>query len=198
MLAVFLDLTDRLALVVGGGPVGRRKARAVREAGGQVRLVCLEARPEDAADIDWRQEAYQEAHLDGVSLVFAAAPEQVNAGVVQDARRRGLWVNAADGGGDFDLAATVRRGEFVIAVGTGGAAPALARRVRERLEDQFDEAFTAWVSLLAELRPVILASIPEEARRREAFERLTDWSWLDRLRTDGVESVRAAMRRGLP
>jgi precorrin-2 dehydrogenase / sirohydrochlorin ferrochelatase len=197
MLPVFLDLTGRVALVVGGGPVGRRKARAVRDAGGLVRLVCLEARPADAGDIDWRTEAYREAHLDGVSLVFAAAAAEVNARVVEEAHRRGLWVNAADkpGAGDFHLAATVRRGGLVVAVGTGGAAPVLARRLRERFEEELDDAFAAWVALLAELRPAVLETIADEARRREVLDRLTDWSWLDRLRAEGVEVTRHAMYR---
>jgi precorrin-2 dehydrogenase/sirohydrochlorin ferrochelatase len=197
MLPVFLDLTGRVALVVGGGPVGRRKARAVLAAGGQVRLVCLEARPEDAQGIDWRQQAYEEAHLDGVSLAFAAATREVNARVADDARRRGVWANVADGAGDFHLAAAVRRGGLVVAVGTGGAAPALARRLRERLEGQFDEAYADWVALLGEMRPVVLATIADEAKRREAFGRLADWSWLDRLRSEGAEAVREAMRRSL-
>lgn len=199
MLPVFLDLTGRLALVVGGGPVGRRKAGAVRDAGARVRLVCLEPRPPEIEGIDWRQEPYHETHLDGVTLVFAAATPRVNERVVAEAHRRGLWVNVAGdpGAGDFHLAATVRRGDLVVAIGTGGAAPALARRLRERLDTELDQAFTDWVALLAELRPVVLETISDEGRRREVFERLTEWAWLNRLRTEGVDAARAAMRRCL-
>jgi precorrin-2 dehydrogenase / sirohydrochlorin ferrochelatase len=199
MLPVFLDLTGRVALVVGGGPVGRRKARAALDAGGRVRLVCLEPRQPEGEDIDWRQEPYHESHLDGVTLVFAAATARVNKRVVEEAHRRGLWVNVADdpGAGDFHVAATVRRGDLVVAVGTGGAAPALARRLRERLDAELDDAFADWVALLAELRPVVLETISDEGRRREVFERLTEWAWVDRLRIEGVEAVRAAMRQWL-
>jgi precorrin-2 dehydrogenase/sirohydrochlorin ferrochelatase len=200
MLPVFLDLTDRLALVVGGGAVGRRKARAVRAAGGRVRLVCLEERPMglDDAGLEWRREPFTAAHLDGVGLVFAAATAEVNEQVAAEARRRGLWVNVADepARGDFHLAACVRRGGLVVAVGTGGAAPAVARRVRERLEGQLDDAYGKWVALLAELRPLVLA-IPDESRRREAFERLAEWGWLERIRREGAAAVREAMRATL-
>jgi siroheme synthase-like protein len=201
MLGVFLDVTGRLALVVGGGAVGRRKAQAVRAAGGRVRLVCLEARPVDLddGDLEWRQEAYEARHLDGAALVFAAATAEVNARVAEEAKRRGLWVNVADeaGAGDFHLGACVRRGGLVVAVGTGGASPALARRVRDELEQQFDDAYGVWVALLAELRPLVLA-IPDPVRRREVFERLAEWEWLERLRRDGVAPVREAMRAVLP
>lgn len=197
MLPVLLDLSGRTALVVGGGPVGRRKARSVLAADGRVRLVCLEVRPEDAGEVDWRTEPFHEAHLDGVALVFAAATGAVNAQVAEAARRRGVLVNVADdpGAGDFRLAATVRRGDLIVAVGTGGAAPALARRLRERFEAELDAAFADWVGLLSELRPVVLSRVADEARRRELFERLVDWSWLERLRSDGVEATRAEMLR---
>lgn len=197
MLGAFLDLTGRLALVVGGGAVGRRKAHAVRAAGGRVRLVCLEPRPGDVedADLEWRQEPFQPAHLDGAALAFAAATPGVNARVAEEARRRGLWVNVADdpASGDFHLGACVRRGGLEVAVGTGGASPALARRVRDELSERLDDAYGAWVALLAELRPSVLA-IPDAARRREVFERLAEGEWLGRLRSEGVAAVREAMR----
>ncbi len=196
MLPLFLNLTGRLAVVIGGGAVGQRKADALRQAGAAVRLVCQEGRSLAlGAGVEWRTEPYCPAHLDGAALVFAAAPPDVNRQVVADARARGLWVNSATAPEecDFFLPATVRRGDLVIAVSTGGAAPGLAAEIRRRLEEQFDDAFGTWVALLAELRPIILARVANEVRRREVFESLCRWEWLERLRREGTEVVRAAL-----
>ena len=77
---------------------------------------------------------------------------------------------------------------------TGGASPALARRIREKLEAEYDEAFAEWVRLLAEVRAEVLATVPDEARRRELLDAFAAWEWLERLRTEGAEKVREAMR----
>src|SRR4051794_7784880 len=97
MFPVFIDLTNRLAVVVGGGPVGRRKTAALRRAGARVRLVCLEPRPAEMVDegVDWLVESYAPHHLDGAALVFAAGPPALSERVVADARARGTWVNSA-------------------------------------------------------------------------------------------------------
>ena len=201
MFPLFLNLTDRLVLVVGGGPVGRRKADAALAAGGRVRLVCLEPRPADQTHpaLDWRTTDYAADHLDGAALAFAAGPPDVNVRVVADARTRGVWVNSASdpGGGDFFLPAVVRRGEVVLAVGTGGAAPALAREIRRRLEEQFDDDFGRWTALLAEMRPLAMENVRDAERRRLLFERWARWEWLDRLRREGADAVRAALLREL-
>jgi siroheme synthase-like protein len=197
MFPLFLDLTERLSVVIGGGPVGRRKASAVLASGGRVRLICLEPRPAEMNDplLDWLTEPYTAAQLDGASLVFAAGPPDLNARVVADARARGVWVNAASepDQGDFFLPATIHRGDFVLAIGTGGAAPMLSQIVRERLEVEFDETFGVWVQLLAEMRPLVRERIADADRRRNFVTRLCQWEWLDRLRREGRETVRAVM-----
>jgi precorrin-2 dehydrogenase/sirohydrochlorin ferrochelatase len=199
MFPLFLDLRDRLAVVVGGGAVGPRKARALLEAGAKVRLVCLESRPADHnhPQLDWRQEPYRPEHLSSACLVCAAASSAVNRQVVADARRLKIWVNVADdpAAGDFFFPAVLRRGEFVIAVGTGGASPGLAQAVRDWLEGEIAEAFEKWVALLAELRPLVLERIKEEERRQVLFGQLRGPHWLNRLRKERMEQVREAMLR---
>jgi precorrin-2 dehydrogenase/sirohydrochlorin ferrochelatase len=197
MFPLFLNLTDRLAVVVGGGVVGQRKAAALLAAGALVRVVALEARPAIDSAIDWITAPYRPGHLTGAALVLACGPADLNQQIVGDAWAAGIWCNCADppDEGNCFLPATVRQGDLVIAIGTGGAAPALARNIRQRLERTFDPAFGQWVALLAELRPWVLAEVSDPALRRRIFEDLSRWRWLKRLRREGVESVREAMQK---
>ncbi|HEY8504781.1 MAG TPA: NAD(P)-dependent oxidoreductase [Gemmataceae bacterium] len=197
MFPLILTRPDLLAVVVGGGEVGRRKARAALDGGLRVRVVSPGPRPADVPEpAEWLAEPYHPGHLDGAALAFAAATPEVNARVIADARRRGVWVSAADdpAGSDFVLPAVLRRGPLLLAVGTGGAAPALARRVRDKLAGEFDEAFRQWVELLGEMRLLVREQVLDPARRRGLLERLSAWEWLERLRAEGVDAARAAMR----
>jgi precorrin-2 dehydrogenase/sirohydrochlorin ferrochelatase len=198
MYPLFLDLAGRLVVVIGGGAVGRRKAAALLAAGAHVRLVCLEPRPAEMDDpvLEWLQTSYVAEHLAGAVLVFAAASVEINARVVTDARARGVWVNAASGPepGDFQVPATVRRGDLVVAIGTGGAAPAVAAALRRRLEAELDETFASWVRLLSDMRSLARDRIADQERRSGVMRRLCDWTWLERLRREGERPVREAMR----
>ena len=197
MFPLFVDLTGRQCLVVGGGPVGRRKASSALAAGARIRLVCREPLPPGdlPAGLDWLTDEYRPAHLDGVCLAFAAASTDINRRVVADARARGVWVNSATDAdrGDIYLPAAFRRSGLHVAVSTGGASPMLARRVRDILAGQCDDAIVAWVELLAELRPVIHALVIDAVRRRDVLRALAEPEWLERLRADGVGAVRCEM-----
>src|SRR5262249_51203339 len=154
MFPLVLNLKDRLAVVVGGGAVGRRRASSLIVGGARVRLVCLEPRPTGPpAAVEWLTEPYPTAPPARAALAFPSARPTpgVNRQVLPAARRRGVWVNDAHdpARGAFLVPAVVRQGDFLIAVSTGGAAPGLARAVRSRLEGLFDEAFGRWAALLA-------------------------------------------------
>ena len=182
-----------------GARSGSAKLAAAHEAGAVVRVIDPRPLPVLPPGVVHVAEAFRAEHLDGAALAFACATPEVNAQVVADARERGVWVNAATSpaDGDFALPAVVRRGDLTLAVSTGGASPALARRVRERLETEFDAAFAEWVRVLAEVRTEVLASIPDEDRRRELLDGFADWGWLARFRAEGAAAVLAAMRKFL-
>lgn len=197
---VSLALTGRRVVVVGGGAVGRRKALAARAAGAVVRVVAPEPRPADVpADVEWVAEPYRAGHLDDQTLVFAAAPTAVNASVVADATARQLWVcdSADPARGSFTTPAVGAVGPVTVAVDTGGAAPALARRLRDRIVDRLDPAIAAWAELLAEVRGTVLERVADPAVRRTLLTGFADWAWLERVQRDGAAATRDAMERAV-
>jgi precorrin-2 dehydrogenase / sirohydrochlorin ferrochelatase len=193
MLPVMLNLAGRSVVVVGGGAVGARKAATAIAAGARVTVID----PADPAipGATLIAEPYRADHLTGAQLVFACASADVNSRVVADARARHIWVNSATDpdAGDFTLPSVVRSGELTLAIGTGGVAPALARRIRERLEAEFDATFAEWVRVLAEVRDIVLREVPDPTRRRELLDGFADWPWLARLRAEGASAVKTAM-----
>src|SRR5690242_5848317 len=106
-----LDVTDRLVVIVGGGPVAARKAAGVLEAGAtRVRCVAPAFDPAVPESVERVEETYEPRHLDGAGLVFAATDlPAVNDAVVRDARARGVLATRADSDeedpGDFTVPA---------------------------------------------------------------------------------------------
>ncbi|MCZ2340673.1 MAG: bifunctional precorrin-2 dehydrogenase/sirohydrochlorin ferrochelatase [Bacteroidales bacterium] len=196
-LPISLRMAGRLAVVVGSGPVGLRKMRSLWEAGANIRAVSWESPPAEwiARGIAWRTGPYSSTDLEGASLVVAAGPASVNAFVVADARERGIWVcDAANPDrGDFTLPAVHRSASLTVAVDTAGAAPLVARQLRDRVAVTLEPTLSEWVDLLAEMRPLVLTHIADPLQRRVIFRRLADWSWMERLSSESRDVVRNAM-----
>jgi precorrin-2 dehydrogenase/sirohydrochlorin ferrochelatase len=110
----------------------------------------------------------------------------------QLAEQCGCLVNVVDDPAhcNFITPAIVRRGEVTLAISTGGASPALARRLREQLEAQVGPEYGELASLLAELRPELRARYREEKARQEAAFRLVDSDLPNIVKKKGVDKAR--------
>jgi len=162
---LFALIEDRPVLVVGGGVVGERKVRDLLAAGARVTVVSRELTPgliELAArgNIQVVQGEFAAKHLDGMTLVVGATDDrEVNRQVSAAAKSRGLFVNIVDEPElcTFIVPAQVRRGPLTLAISTGGASPALARKVRQELEEQFGPDYGRYLRVLQGVRDRVLA-----------------------------------------
>ena len=157
---VFWDITDKKCVVIGGGDVAARKVQRLLDCGAKVCVVSPKLVPELSclkSDrlIEHIDDEYANEHLYGATLVIGATDdEQTNAAISRDARAKGIPVNIVDDPQkcDFILPSLVERGDLTIACGTGGASPALARRLREELEAAYGEEYATLLSILGQLR----------------------------------------------
>jgi len=158
---IFLDLADKRCLVVGSGPEAQRKAAALRHAGAHVAITTQFA-PDD---------------LDGCMLVIAADVDLVLGRTVsRAARARGILVNVSDRPElcSFIMPAVIDRAPVVLAISTGGASPALARRLRETLDAIVPRRLGALAALAGEFRVHVRRRIPDPTTRRAFWDRLLD------------------------
>ena len=160
LFPLFVELGGRPCIVFGGGAVAERKILALLAVGAVVTVVSptLSVALTELATaglIAHVSRAYADGDLASAVLAFAATDDgAVNAEVAREGRTRGVWVNAADDPAHCDaiLPAVVHRGALTVAISTGGASPALARAVRERLERALPEAYGSLAEVAAEAR----------------------------------------------
>ncbi len=195
---VMLVLKDRLAVVVGGGAVGLRKLRSLRDAGCRVRLVSTTP-PADALDdsVEVILADYAPSHLDEADLVFACtSSSETNDQIAADARERRIWVNSADqpAACDFYMPATIRRENVVLAVGTGGASPGLVKHLKRRVAGVLPDRIGAFAALLDEIRKRLKIELPDEPHRRmQIMNALSDEAAFDSYAQYGPDAIQTAL-----
>jgi len=180
---LFADLAGRAVLVVGAGPVAARKVTRLLECGAHVAVVgqepCeeLERRARDGV-VSLDRRPYSPADLEGKWLVVAATDDAaLNKAIARQAADALTFCNVADSLQlcTFQAPSVVRRGQLQLAVSTAGTCPALAKRLRERLERDFTPAYADLVEGLRELREHLrLRYADDPGRRRHLLESFLD------------------------
>ncbi len=157
---IYVDMRRRRCLVIGGGVVAERKVASLVEAGAAVTVISPDiteqiARWSKSGAIDFLARRYRTGDLAEFELAFVATDDsKVNAAVYEEGKNRGVWVNSADDPEhcDFILPSIIRRGDLVVAISTGGESPALARAVREELDEYFTADYARVVEIASEVR----------------------------------------------
>jgi siroheme synthase-like protein len=196
-----LKLSGRRCVVVGGGHVGLEKVEGLLACEGEVVLIApraIEPLRELAAEgsIHWEQREYAgAADLEGVFMVIAATDDtDVNIQIYDDAERRAMLVNVVDVPPlcNFILPAIIRTGPLAIAISTAGASPALAKRIRDEIAEEYGEPYARLAILLNEVRGWAKGTLPTYQDRKDFFESIVngDPDPIDLLRRGDEHAVR--------
>ena len=179
-LPIFLKLRNTPALVVGGGSVAERKIDLLIRAGAKVTVVAPEIGSKvkallDQQKLDWIEDRFKPAHLNPALIAIAATDnEDVNRAVSESARQQNLPVNVVDQPDlcTFTVPSIVDRSPVIIAIGTGGASPVLARMLKARLETLIPAAYGRLAGIAREFRDQVKAALGSVDSRRGFWEKV--------------------------
>ncbi len=188
---VFLKIGGKRCVVVGGGQVALRKVMALIEHRASVNVISPELCPElielaEDGQIRVFRRHYQPDDLQQAFLAIAATNNSdINLQIATEARSKAVLVNVVDDAenSDFILPSYVRRGDVAIAVSTAGRSPALARKIRTRLEKDFGDEYASLAVLIDEARAEV---------KRQGIEVDSD-TWQEALDLDLLSDL---VRRG--
>lgn len=179
-----LDVEEKSCVVVGGGEVALRKIQGLLSAGAVVKVIA----PEVSAGVEelfrrgeislTRENFSAELLGNEVILIAATNNPEVNRQVAEVARSKKILVNVVDGGGNFNVPSTIRRGELLLTISTGSNSPAFAKFVREMLELELGENFGAGLEIISAWRLKVKKLLPNPQARKIFWRKiLTQETW---------------------
>jgi len=196
-IPIFLDVTGRECVVVGGGEIAVRKVESILEAGAHVTVVSPRLSPPMDAIVasglaTHIARDYQPGDIRGCVLVYAATDDlKLHRELAAEARALGIPINVVDVPElcTFIAPAVVKRGELQIAISTGGASPAFAVRLRRALEDQFGTEYARTLEVLRAARGRLHAEEIDPADRMRRLKELANSALPDAIAAGDVAAV---------
>ncbi|MFC1494253.1 bifunctional precorrin-2 dehydrogenase/sirohydrochlorin ferrochelatase [Thermodesulfobacteriota bacterium] len=194
---IFVDLKGRKVLVVGGGSVAGRKIDTLLEYGAAVNLVSLELSDSlkgyiDSGKIKYLGKEFGEDHLSGMFLVIAATDNpDLNHRISEVAEKKGMLVNAVDQPGDcnFIVPSIIKKGDLTIAISTSGKSPALAKKIRKELTDQFGDEYDLFLKLMGRIRKQVLSEGRSQKENSRIFKKIVNSNIMDELKNGDLENA---------
>lgn len=175
-----VNITNRLCVVVGGGPVALRKTKSLLAGGAKIRVISPEAHAElqimvRHREIEWFARDFVEGDLKGAFLVFAATNNhEAQTLIAREAGKYSVLLNSADDPrkSHFHVPAHFRRGKMLLTVSTGGSSPALAKKIRQQLEEIVVVEYEIVADLFSLIREKVVDADGDSLANAELFRRL--------------------------
>ncbi|MGD9235415.1 MAG: bifunctional precorrin-2 dehydrogenase/sirohydrochlorin ferrochelatase [Desulfobacterales bacterium] len=196
-----LNIQNRNCLVVGGGGVGTRKVISLLDCGARVTVVSPDPTPRlkklaAEGSIQLKERSYSSADLNKMFLVIGATDdENLNRRISTDAERVNILCNIADRPEvcNFILPAIVRRGDLTITISTSGKSPALAKRLRLDLEEQFGKEYADFLQLMGAIRDKLLSQAHAPEAHKALFNQLIDKDLIGRIKAGNTNDINALL-----
>ena len=198
----FLDLKDKLCVVVGGGRVAERKVRSLLKAGASIKVIGPEftdslSRLKKNGKIIFRPRAFRSRDLSGAFLAIAATDDRAtNERVYREAAERRIPVNLVDDPAhcSFIVPSLVERGDLLLAISTSGQSPALAKLLRQKLQKEIGPEYAFLLKLLGAVRKKILPRGFGQKDKQKIFRQLVREDLLSLIRKKDRRRMEARLR----
>lgn len=198
---VLLDIQNRKCLVVGGGSVGTRKVTTLVACGASVTVVSPGVTTQllqlaDNKAIKLIKRPYRSSDLEGMLLVIGATNnEELNRQINKDAQRLNILCNIADlpEACDFILPSIVTRGDLIIAISTSGKSPALAKKLRKDLENEYGEEYAAFLHLMGAIRQKLLSKNQDSEANKYIFKQLIARGLIEMVKNRKEEEINSLL-----
>lgn len=195
---VYLDITNKRCIVVGGGDVAERKAERLLDFGARVTVVGKTLTPllksmKREGRIEHINADYDEAFIGDAFMVIGATDrDDINARISLDGKNKGILVNIVDDPEkcDFILPSILQQGDLSIAISTGGKSPALAKKLREKLENLYGPEYQVLLKVLGNLREKVVARGHSSDENKQLFEAVIDSDILQHIKDKNWEHVK--------
>jgi precorrin-2 dehydrogenase / sirohydrochlorin ferrochelatase len=170
---VFLDITDKICLVVGGGKVAERKAAMLLQFNARVVVVSpvmtkMLLKFGEEAKIEYFQRSYTAQDLDNAALIFACTNNSaMNNKIKREAARKNIPVNVVDAPDvcDFIVPSIIRKGELTIAISTSGELPLLSKKLRQKIEEVVTDDYLEYLHIMGKFRRHLMKTVKDAHKR---------------------------------
>ncbi|MBI3398225.1 MAG: bifunctional precorrin-2 dehydrogenase/sirohydrochlorin ferrochelatase [Deltaproteobacteria bacterium] len=202
---IFLDIKRKPCVVIGGGNVAERKVVSLLDAGARVLVISPELTPAlkklaSKKKISCRPRPYESGDLKDFFLAYSATNNsRVNKAVFKEAKGQGVLLNVVDVPDlcNFIVPSVVDRGDLLIAISTSGKSPAMAKKIRQRLEKEFGREYAVFLEIMGKIRDKLLTISKESDKNKKMFERIINSPMLEWIRQGRKKEINIFLKETL-